>query len=61
MPALQQHRQQYRPRPRAPVGRRDLLAALGLALSGLLLAACPRQDRRGDPPARQSGGSMRRY
>jgi hypothetical protein len=53
--------QQPRPQPRAPVGRRDLFAAFAIALGGLLLTACPRQDRRGDPPARPSGGSMRRY
>lgn len=47
---------------RAPVRRRELFAALGIALSGLLLAACPRRESGADAPARPRGGSgYRRY
>jgi hypothetical protein len=48
------------PLRRAPLRRRELFAALSIALSGLLLAACPRNERPKAPPP--AGGSMpRRY
>ena len=45
------------------VGRRDWLVAVGLALSGLLLAACPGRRSGADRPAGggSGGGTYRRY
>jgi len=48
--------------PPPPIGRRELFAGIGLALSGLLLAGCPGKSAPNRQPQRAPGGSMyRRY